>query len=68
MIIGINESKTLRKHISRECKCKFDGRKCNSGQWWNNDKCPRACKKRHECDKNMLGILLHVFVKMENIY
>ena len=30
MITGINESKILIKHISRECKCKFDGRKCNS--------------------------------------
>ena len=27
MIIGINESKTLTKHISFECKCKFDGKK-----------------------------------------
>ena len=24
MITGINESKTLTKHISCECKCKFD--------------------------------------------
>ena len=39
MIIGINESKTLTKHISCESKCKFDGIKCNSNQWWNNDKC-----------------------------
>ena len=38
MITGINESKTLTKHISCECKCKFDGTKCNSNQWWNNDK------------------------------
>ena len=37
MITGINKSKTLTKHLS--CKCKFDGRKCNSDQWWNNDKC-----------------------------
>ena len=34
-----NESETLTKHISCECKCKFDGRKCNSNQDWNNDKC-----------------------------
>ena len=27
-----NESKTLTKHISCECRCKFDGRKCNSDQ------------------------------------
>ena len=39
MISGINESKTLTKHRSCECKCKFDGRKCNSNQKWNNDKC-----------------------------
>ena len=30
MITGKNESKTLTKHISWKCKCKFDGRKCNS--------------------------------------
>ena len=39
MITGINESKTLSNHISCECKCKFDGRKCNSNQWRNNAKC-----------------------------
>ena len=27
MITGINESKTLTKYISRECKCRFDGKK-----------------------------------------
>ena len=39
MITEINESKTLAKYVSCECKCKFDGRKCNSNQKWNNDKC-----------------------------
>ena len=39
MITGINESKTLTNDISCECKCKFDGKKCHSDQWWNNDKC-----------------------------
>ena len=29
MITGINETKLLAKHIVCECKCKFDGRKCN---------------------------------------
>ena len=33
MITGINYSKVLTKHISCECKCRFDGRKCNSNQW-----------------------------------
>ena len=39
MITGIDESKTLTKHLLCECKCKYDGRKCNSDEWWNNDKC-----------------------------
>ena len=38
MITGIAETKTLTKLISFDCKCKFDSRKCNSNQKWNNDK------------------------------
>ena len=53
MIAGINESKTSTKHISCKCECKFDGRKCNSDQWWNNDKCPCKCKKCHVCEKRL---------------
>ena len=37
IITVINGLKTLAKHISYECKCRFDERKCNSNQWWNND-------------------------------
>ena len=54
MITRINESKTLTKHISCECKCKFDGGKCNLGQWWNNDKCQCECKKRNVCEKDYI--------------
>ena len=39
MITRVNKSKTLAKHISGKFKCRFDGRKCNSNQWWNNNKC-----------------------------
>ena len=46
-ITGINESKTLTKHISCKCKCKFDGRNCNLDQWWNNDTCRCECKKNY---------------------
>ena len=52
MITGINESKTLTKHASCKCKCKFDGKKCNSNQWLNNDKCRRDCRKIHLCEKD----------------
>ena len=50
MIAGINELKTLTKHMSCKCKCKIDGRKCNLNQWWNNHKCWCDCKK-HICEK-----------------
>ena len=51
MIAGINESETLGKCISLKCKCKLDGRKCNSDQWWNNDKCWCVCEKSQVCEK-----------------
>ena len=51
IITGINESKTLTKHLSCKCKCKFDGRKCNSNQKWNNDKCQCEYKKNDICRK-----------------
>ena len=52
IIRGINELKPLAKHISCKCKCRFDGKKCNSDQWWNNDKCQYECKKCHACEKD----------------
>ena len=33
----INEKEAMVKHILCDCKCKFDGEKCNSNQKWNND-------------------------------
>ena len=54
MITAINELKTLTRHVSRECKYKFDERKFNSNQWWNNDKCQCECKKHHTCEKDYI--------------
>ena len=53
-LTGINESKTLTKHVSCECKCKFDCRKCNSNQKWNNGKCRCESKKHHMCEKDYI--------------
>ena len=39
MITRINEAKTLVKHISCDCKCKFNSTTFNSNQNWNNDAC-----------------------------
>ena len=52
IIKGINESKTLKKHISCDFKCKFDSRKCNSNKKWNNDKRRCECEKHHICEKD----------------
>ena len=54
MIIGMNELKTLIKHISCKWKCKFDRRKCNSNQWLNNNKSQCDYKKRHICKKDYI--------------
>ena len=67
MIAGISESKTLTKHLSCKCKCKIDRTKCNSNQWWNNDKCRYDCKKFMHVRKMMFRMVLHVIVKMKNI-
>ena len=52
MITGINESKTLTKHLSCKCKCRFGRKKCNSNQWWNNDKCRCESKRINVCEKD----------------
>ena len=53
MITGIKESRKLIKHISYKCECKFDARKCNLNQKWNNDNCRYECKnpKEYQCKK-----------------
>ena len=52
MITGINESKRLAKHISCKCKCRFDGEKCNTNQWWNNNKRRCESKNIHLCEND----------------
>ena len=44
MITGVNKSKTLMKHISCDCECKFNGRRCMSKQKWTTGKCLFECK------------------------
>ena len=40
--------------MSCECKCRFDRKKCNPDQWWNNYKCLCECKKCHVCEKDYI--------------
>ena len=64
MITGINELKTLTKHISCKCKCRFDRKKRNSNQWWNNDKCRWESIKTIPTNFNEKKITC----KMQNFY
>ena len=36
MIANKNEAKTTTKHVSCDCKCKFNSTTYNSNQKWNN--------------------------------
>ena len=36
MITNEDEAKTMTRHISCDCKCKFNSATCNSHQKWNN--------------------------------
>ena len=67
MITRINESKILTKHISCECKCKFEGEKHNSNEKWNKDKCRCEFEKHHIYQKVISGVLLHLVVKTVNL-
>ena len=67
MITGINESETLTKDISCECKRKYDGRKYNSDQCWNNDKCRCEGKKYLLCEKDFIWIRSTCGCENENI-
>ena len=69
MITGMYELKTLTKHISSKCKCecRVDWKKCNSDQYWNNDKCQYECKKCHACVKDYVWNPCTCSCKTENI-
>ena len=64
------ESKTITKHISCNCKCKFDGKKCILSQKWNKDKCQCECKnpiKKRVLVKTIIFGIVHALVRMVNI-
>ena len=62
----INESLTLKKHISCECKYRFDEKNQINGGIYNCE-CWCECENIIYVKKIMFGILLYVIVKMKNI-
>ena len=53
MIAGINESKTLTRHLSCECKCKFDVNVIQINGVIMI-KCQCECKKIRVCEKDYI--------------
>ena len=62
-----SKAKTLTEHISCECKCRFDGRRCNSGQGEIMINVDVSVENVMCVRKIMFGTFLHVIVNMENI-
>ena len=54
IITGIYESRTLTKHVSCQCKCKFDGRRYNLNYWQNNENANVSVKNIMYVQKIML--------------
>ena len=68
MVTGVNESKTLTKHILYKYECGFGGKICNSNQKWKNDKFEyKNPEQYHMCKKIIFRILLHVVANMANM-
>ena len=67
IITNKNEGKTIVKHISCDCKYKFNSTICNSNKKCNNETCQCECKVYRTSKKNIMRILAHVFVKMVSI-
>ena len=67
MIAGINESKLLTKHVSVECKCKFDEENVIQINGEITINVYVSVKYVMYVEKIIFGILLHVVVKIENI-
>ena len=61
LITRTSESKKLTKHILCKCKGKFDNKKYNSNQIWDNDKCRCECenpRKKCMCGKGYIWNLV----------
>ena len=53
MTTNRNEAKTVVKHTSFDCKCKFNILICNSNQKSNNQTCQCQCKNYRPCKKKL---------------
>ena len=54
MITNKNEAKAMVKHISCNCKCKFNSTTCNSNKEWNNKIIQFEFRNYHQCKKEYI--------------
>ena len=52
LISNKNEAKAIAKHISCDCKWKFNSKTCNSNRKWNNKRFQCDCKNYHKSKKH----------------
>ena len=58
----------MAKHGSCVCKYKLNSVTCDSNQNWNNKTCQYECRNYRACKKDLVGILLHVFMRINKVY
>ena len=57
----------MTKHISCDCKCKFNSATCNSNQKLNTQTFPCEYKNYRKCKKVIVGTLATTLVGMISI-
>ena len=67
MVTNKNETTTMLKHISCDCKWKYNSTACSSNRKLNNDISQCECKSYRKCRKNIVRTLAHVFAKLASI-
>ena len=64
MITNKDEAKVMTEHTSCDFKSKFNSATCNSKQKSNNKMCQCKCKKNRKSKELIVGILVHVLVRI----
>ena len=67
MITNKNAAKTMEKHISRDCKCKFNSTTCDSNKNRIIKHVNENVKIIVHAKKIIVKILAHVFVRMISV-
>ena len=67
MITNWNEAKALVKHISCDCKYKFNSTTCNSNRKWSNEINNVSIRIIVHAKKVIVGILAYVLLRIVSI-